>query len=437
MSTLSRLEQWTLANIVMGGQTFQELPVPLSSRVNALALKLQPLNYPDRQLIARNTLTAKEWKQLLAVDPAEPRPIEHSSRWNIYSIDELKNLPPVKWIIQHEVPEDALVILFGESGVGKSFLAIDYAMRISLEYPVVYIPTEGVSGYGKRVAAWMKHHVPRREPNIHFIAGQVSLYERGAFEDLKKDLHALKPKVVFVDTLAMAAVGMDENSARDMGIVLAACRALQHELKTTVVLVHHVGAAGLRERGSTALRGNADVMIRVSPADDLIMIECSKTKDEDAFPTRFVKRLPIQTEKGDSSVMVEAKQVIPVKGYLSHNQRAILDVLSLETNRDGCSLRDIQEVTRIPIATVHRALSTMIQFGYVIKNGGNGYRITDDGAKLSGLEQKSDPGDPGDPRSTHKNDSQKSVRGSVDHVDQRIALFDTPQPKRNHYQEEM
>ena len=430
---LSALDAWALAQVALGAQTFRELPA-VTDRIGALIRQLQIINFRDRQLVARNNLTAREWNQVVSVDPAAPAPVEHSRRWNIYTISDLNNLPPVHWIIPGEIPESSLVVIFGESGAGKSFLSLDYALRISADRNVVYIPTEGVSGYKKRVSAWMKHNNVSREPLIHFIAGAVSLYERDTFEELKHDLKNLKPSVIVVDTLAMAAVGMDENSARDMGIILSSCRALQHELGVTVVLVHHVGAAGLRERGSTALRGNADMMIRVSPADDLVMVECSKTKDEERFATRYMKLLPVATEQGDSAVLVEAKDVIPVKGVLTGNQRKLLELLCLEVNRDGCSMRELQEVSQLPLGTIHRALSSMLKVGYLIKGNGGSYKVTDDGLKMTG-----DPRDPRDPPVPHIFSVQKTTVDHVDHVDhvdQWISTFGTTE-KPNQYNWQM
>src|SRR5690606_22901490 len=122
---------------------------------------------------------------------------------------------------------------------------------------------------------------------LNFLLGSFTLLEREILGLLIADLQPISPILIVVDTLAMAMAGGDENSQRDMGILLRSCRALTYNLSASVLLVHHLGKTGVRERGSSALRGNADTMIQVNPADDVISVECSKTKDEKPFETRY------------------------------------------------------------------------------------------------------------------------------------------------------
>ncbi|WP_223688466.1 AAA family ATPase, partial [Streptococcus pneumoniae] len=67
--------------------------------------------------------------------------------------------------------------------------------------------------------------------------------------------------LIVLDTLREAHSG-DENSSRDTSVIN---RALQRIISTgaAVDVVHHSGVAGERPRGSTALFGNADVVIKV------------------------------------------------------------------------------------------------------------------------------------------------------------------------------
>lgn len=324
--------------------------------------------------------------------PADPFGDLPQKEWKIIAASELKNLPPVKWIIPGEIPEQSLVVIYGESGAGKSFVGLDYALRVAQEHTVVYIPTEGEWGYRKRVAAWCQHH-HQAEGKLFFIMGSITFFERMLFDLLMEDLANLKPYMLVVDTLAMAMTGGDENSARDMGIILKACRRIQHTVGATVVLIHHVGKTGVSERGSTALRGNADTMIRVSPIDDLIMVECSKTKDEKPFEQRYLKLLPVTvTGVGESMVPILAAKVIRQESDpLTTNQRKILEALALEANSDGIPVRDLQEFTGLSLGAIMRALSTLLNFGLVHKPD-RSYAITDKGR--TAITPKIDPVDP-------------------------------------------
>lgn len=387
---LSALDAWALAQIIFGDRPV-ELPTGMSSRAAGLAIQIQAVSSPYRRQVASNLLKGDEMGAVMAINPDASSPFTaEETGWKIIHARDLYSLPRVTWIIRGEIPERGLTVIFGESGAGKSFIGLDYALQVAQFRRVIYIPTEGESGYLKRVAAWCAHH-RQPEGDLYFVLGSVSLFERNIFDQLIHDLAAMQPEMVVIDTLAMAAVGIDENSARDMGIVMRACRRIIREIGASVVLVHHTNKGGMIERGSNVLRGNADVMIRVSPADDLVMVECSKTKDDAPFPMRYLFMRPVSVEGiGDSLVPVPADAMIRDTTILTPNQRKLIDVLVLETNRDGCTIRDLESQTGLSISTVNRTLSNLKQKGMVGKGTSGSYALTPDGLKAAGI----DPVDP-------------------------------------------
>lgn len=455
----SPLDAWTLARIVEG-YNMPHLPSGLSPRVDSLSKQLLAIGYKSRDLVMRNTLTAKEVSAVKAVDTESPQPappLPEYENFTIIHARDLKYLPPLTWLVPGEIVEGGLCVLYGESGAGKSFVSLDYALRVAQAAQVVYIPTEGEAGYRKRVAAWCHHH-SKGEGNLQFIFGSVSLFDRATFDELLDTLQQMQPKLVIIDTLAMAMAGGDENSARDMGIVMRSCRAINHRLKAAVLLVHHVNKAGVVERGSGALRGNADTMIKVSPADDLILVECAKTKDEKPFEPRYLFLRPVNVpDIGESLVPVPSDQYVADQTLLTANQQKILEALALETNRDGTTTRELEMLTSISLATVTRTLSNLMKKGLVHKPLGS-YAITEQGMKAIGKAGviQSDPklihmnlaDDPRDPRDPSKTASakNKNVRGSAGSsgssrgtVDQNgsepldMQLFDLPTRRKSHY----
>ena len=96
----------------------------------------------------------------------------------------------------------------------------------------------------------------------------------------------LQPGLVVIDTLARSFVGGDENSATDMGELVDAVQRIQTEVKCAVILVHHTGKKGgpqTQERGSSALRGAMDTMVRVGMSKRVVTISCDKQKDAEPF----------------------------------------------------------------------------------------------------------------------------------------------------------
>lgn len=395
-TSLTRRDLWTIARLINAYE--MELPPGLTHRGQQLASQLQQIAFRSRDLVLKQSVTTKEYQSILAIDTEAsiPQGGDPSKPWRIIHARELKNLPPVVWLIEKEVPQAGLTVLFGESGAGKSFLGVDMALRVAQSRRVVYIPTEGEAGYKNRVAAWCEFH-KQNEGDCYFITGTITLFDKEPFNELLNDLIGLRPALVVFDTLALAMAGGDENSARDMGLILSNCRRIIQATGAAVILVHHVGKAGGAERGSSALRGNADVMIRVNPADDLVLVECSKTKDEAPFEPRYVYMLPV----GASLVPVPSDAVIRDATQLTPSQRKLLDVLALEVNQDGVSMRDLESLTNISVASVQRSLSNLLKKGLVGKPSGS-YAINEAGLKALGRT------DPARSTDSHGNDSARS-----------------------------
>lgn len=415
--TLQPLDNWVLARLLAG---YDQKPLDgMSHRAWRLANELALITFRNRDLIARNNLTPQEMKAIQDVDTESPMPKVLAKRqppFRVIPARDLHTLPPVRWIVPGEIPEASLVVVYGESGAGKSFVTIDYALKIAQDRIVAYVPTEGEAGYRKRVAAWCKHH-KKGEGSLFFVIGQINLYDRKAFLPLLDELRTLRPALVVIDTLAAASVGADENSARDMNFILRSCRDIIAECGATVLLVHHVGKAGTTERGSGALRGNADVMIRVSPADDVIHLECSKTKDEAPFEPRFLSLVPVALDESEQSmVVISSRQLIKSdQDALTPNQRKLLEVMALAVNRDGIPMRELADITNLSLGSVQRALSNMMDRDYVTKSGQ--YKITDKGLKALGVED--------DVNQRSKNESHESRSVSVTPSDESLVSHES------------
>lgn len=300
-----------------------------------------------------------------------------------FHVSELKNLPKLGWLIPGEIPERGLALLFGPSGIGKSFVALDYAMRLAAEsFPIVYIAAEGESGYLMRTAAWCNHHgISDEKLNLHFFMNIVSLLDNEEHRQFIEVIRRVKPKLVVVDTLAHCMLPGDENNTRDMGLFVRASKDMRNELDCSVLMVHHTGKEGKHERGNSALRAACDVMIRLTSEDDVIRVECSKTKDAEPFPDRFVQLLPVTTEYGSTPVIISTEKVIrSASDKLTRGQLRILELMTLETFSDGASVSDIVDGTELSRRSVFRILSALISLEHITKVvGDKPYMITEQG----------------------------------------------------------
>lgn len=342
-------------------------------RANSLAAEMATASRMGRY--AEILQIASKMQQELAL-PAE---VVNPLLENLLHVRELGNLPSIEWLIKDEVPKRGLVTLFGASGVGKSFIALDMAMRLSTSVKVLYVASEGEWGYQQRVAAWEKHH--RMEGgNLHFLMQVVALLDPKDLRQFTDLVRMLKPDLIIIDTLAHSMLPGDENNTRDMGLFLKAAKRIQKESQCAVILVHHTGKEGRAERGSSALRGASDVMIRLSDEDQVICIECSKSKDAQKFPTRYVRLLPVKLDNDlEAPVVVPAEKVIQTKtDPLSPKQQKVVDLLGMKAVETGLTVLDLENVTNFSRGELYRVLSTLEKLGHVQKVGSS-FSLTDAG----------------------------------------------------------
>jgi DNA-binding PadR family transcriptional regulator len=172
-------------------------------------------------------------------------------------------------------------------------------------------------------------------------------------------------------------VGGDENSAKDMGLFIAACDRIRHATGATMMVVHHTGKNG-DYRGSSALKGAVDTMIELKNDDGLITVSCAKSKDTPHFPTRYLRMVPV----GESCVLMPASLVsISKSNRLTDGQRKMLEFLALDIfSEAGARSRDIEQANIMQRSSVYNVLSTLKRLGYITQGAkGDPYHVTPDG----------------------------------------------------------
>jgi len=238
---------------------------------------------------------------------------------------ELLRLPPQQWLVDQLIPEAAFTLLYGPSGEGKSFVALDWALSIATGTPwlgqhptrlgtVVYVACEGAAGLPKRVSAWLDAHEDVVSPeHMLFLLTTLDVYDNDAVDEFFEALDERFPAqmdiypvtgervetiapderlaLIVVDTLARAYRGDDENSSAEMSTFIRRLEVLKDQYGASVLLVHHASRGG-NERGSTALRGameavfschgtKATVVIAGEPHQILSRIELTNDKQKD------------------------------------------------------------------------------------------------------------------------------------------------------------
>ncbi len=195
---------------------------------------------------------------------------------------EMANQEPIEWLIKGVVPKAELIILYGASGAGKTFVALDYAFAIARGVDwrgrrvkqgiVVIIAAEGGKGVAQRLQAYAQYHgIDLRDvPNLRIITAAPNFLESEDIAEVIAELQAIGDvSCVMVDTLAQVTPGANENTSEDMGRALSNVRLIHRATDATVLGVHHAGKDLSRgSRGWSGLKAAADAQIEVIRHED-------------------------------------------------------------------------------------------------------------------------------------------------------------------------
>jgi len=284
--------------------------------------------------------------------------------------------PPLEWWIKGVMPKGDLGILFGASGSGKTFVALDLALALSQgtvwrghrvqKARVLYIAAEGGGGLGKRLKArCRKYDIDPADVELSVMYAAPNIMDK---EDITELLRAIRAAgdfdFIVVDTFAQVTPGANENAAEDMGHALANVRALREASGAMPLLVHHAGKdASKGSRGWSGLKAAADVQLEVIRHDNGAReIHLEKIKDgEDGLRWGFsleIVELGFD-EDGDpitSCVIAEAELPRPAdpgdrKG-LKRRGRIENHILELMADFGTADVVKVEELVQRAIATL-------------------------------------------------------------------------------------
>ncbi|MFM0263118.1 AAA family ATPase [Paraburkholderia sediminicola] len=245
-------------------------------------------------------------------------------RYKLLSSDDLLSAPPLRWFVRGVLPADSFAALYGPSGSGKSFLALDLCAAVAegadwfgrrvVRAPVTYCALEGERGMGKRTQAWSARNGRPLPANFRFIAQPLDLRSEEDVHDLANAVIAGGGEngLLVIDTLNRAAPGGDENSSADMGALIAACKELQRRTRCTVLLVHHTGKDSTKGlRGHSSLFAALDAAIEVSRTDARREWAVAKSKDDADGDKNAFELRAIDVGKDEDGEPVTSCVVVP------------------------------------------------------------------------------------------------------------------------------
>ncbi|WP_407553106.1 AAA family ATPase [Streptomyces sp. Pv4-95] len=207
------------------------------------------------------------------------------------SLDDMPTLEPLVGDLLHL---DSLARVVGPSGHMKSFMVIDFAGHVGTgmkwhghyvrQGTVVYLVAEGARGIRKRVRAWEKHYGLKMD-NVFFLPRPVQAMSP-EWDTLIEAMHRLSPALIVIDTQARVSVGVEENSAKELGLVVDRMEQLRAATEACVLVIHHTGHVGEHGRGSSSAKGALQSELHVSKKGDdarntIVTMKIGKQKDDE------------------------------------------------------------------------------------------------------------------------------------------------------------
>ncbi|HZO67765.1 MAG TPA: AAA family ATPase [Kribbellaceae bacterium] len=295
----------------------------------------------------------------------------------------LDTLPEPEPLIHGVLQRDSLAWLAGRPGSAKTFVALDMAGAVGAgetwqgyrvtQGPVLYLIAEGARGIRPRVRAW-ESASGRKMTGVTFLplAVKASTAEWRALCRIAKES---RPALVVIDTQARVTLGLEENSAKDMGLFIDELESLRCSCSACVLVLHHTPRNGDNLRGSTAMEGAATTIIRVEKEGTSITLindpeRGGKQKDSDTFDDISLRLIPTES----SAVLA-----LTDRPHATHtDSKAVQTMLSRWWEfheSDEVSVAVLIKSGACTEATFHRHKKALDKAGLIVKSGkGNNVR---------------------------------------------------------------
>jgi hypothetical protein len=286
--------------------------------------------------------------------------------------------PEQQWLIHGLWAASGVGLIGGAPKCCKSWLGLEMAVSLASATPclgsfapthsgraLLYMAEDSASVVRARLDSLCRHRGVRLSSLDIFVITESSL--RIDLESqqrrLKQTVAQIRPDMLLLDPLVRLH-RIDENSASEVSTLLAYLRALQRELQTAVVLVHHARKNGSANQPGQALRGSSDLhafgdsnlYLKRHRQQLLLTIEHRAAPSPDPIELRLVGGQTPHLEMTPSSS--------PAAAELTH---AVLDLLHLNGPMTRATIR---EQLRIRNERLGKALVWLREQGHIEPTAG-------------------------------------------------------------------
>lgn len=273
-------------------------------------------------------------KALLALEAArdqQARGFKTDSEINISDAIEKRKKALVRGLLS---PKN-IAVIYGESGSGKTFFALDlvwhlvlgrnwHGHRVRRRVACLYVNLEGEEGFDERIkAAEDKHgnsggYFNRLDvPGVWLGKGdspEEKALSHYSMERIKEAANGIEAKLgvpvelIIIDTLRQAMAGDDENSTETMmHFIRKRMHKLRDDTGAAVMVIHHTNKTGTMA-GNNSLKGACDWRVRIDVNNNLHTATVDKNKNGEEG-----KLFDYRREKVHLGVWDDDGEIVPVE----------------------------------------------------------------------------------------------------------------------------
>lgn len=232
------------------------------------------------------------------------------SKLNIKKISDISGNFDTEYLIDGCLTKSSFACIFGASGVGKTFTALDIGFAISSgrewfgrrtkASKVLYCAIEAGRTIEKRIQAYIEsgNHNELLESNFNYLTAPINFHT--SENDYNVFIEILEKNdfnngLIIIDTLNALIGGADENASYAMGSIIDKLRKIIEKTNNAVLIVHHSGKNESRGlRGHSSLYAALDTLIEVSTnsGNDSHVWKVEKQRDDARNQFGFFKLVP-------------------------------------------------------------------------------------------------------------------------------------------------
>ena len=205
-------------------------------------------------------------------------PLRTFDRLRLRHLNEVLDAPPRDYLLKGILAPGEFSVSWGAPKCGKSFLVVRLVFGMALGIGmwgmrakparVLYIAALGEGGLGARLKV-LRDKLGDPGDAFQLILQRAVVGRPGSdLRGIVAAAQSMKANLVVIDTLARTFGEGDENLAADMNAFVAGVDMIREESGAHVICIHHGTSTGANGRGSSALDGAADAIIKVEKGKD-------------------------------------------------------------------------------------------------------------------------------------------------------------------------